>query len=401
SPEQARGETQSLTAAADVYGIGAVLYELLTTEKPFSGDSMIEVLKKVVEQPLKAPLGIERDLGVIVMKCLEKAPGARYATAAALADDLEKWLHGEPISARPAGRVERMVKWVRRSPYKAALFALGAVSLISWAALGLLLVPKPPGYEPGGDFIQARAGRPVDVLRLIEIVNPTVLTVWRKEGSAFIGQKSGRHIGLSMPIHSTGDYDLNIDFTLSEIENSGRRLMPLLVLPIGERSAQIMLGSSSGCRCVKCWTKGGEMPLETVPKAEHPIAPVSGLGMLKSQPLLTNGSAIFHHQLTADTPHQLAVQVRLLPKERASLTIMLDGAPFIQWEGPLVDLTDVDPERASKARARQFFFTVWNPEDYTIRYTRMIFTPLSENAWLRTPVLNSDAAEKDAKAGEK
>ena len=70
---------------------------------------MIEVLKKVVEEPPKAPQGIERDLGVIVMKCLEKAPGDRYGSAAALADDLERWQRGEPISAREAGVAERVV----------------------------------------------------------------------------------------------------------------------------------------------------------------------------------------------------------------------------------------------------------------------------------------------------
>jgi hypothetical protein len=400
SPEQARGETQTLTPAADVYGIGAVLYELLTGAKPFGGEGLVEVLKKVIDDPVPAPTGMDRDLRVIVMKCLEKEPAARYASATALADDLEKWLQGEPITARPTGRVERLFKWVRRSPYKAALFVLGAVCLISWFALASFLLPKPqdatvaaslppPGYAPGGDFIQAKAGRTVDVLRLIQIANPRVLSLWRKDGSALVGQQSNtQRIALSLPIHTRGNYDLQIDCTLSDLHaHAGRRTLPLLAMPVGDRYVQLVLGSASGCDCPLCLKKGKGKPLETTPKTEHPLGFVSGLQLINSQPLATNGTGVFHHQLTADTPHTLAVQVRLLPDAQGSFTATLDKQPFISWKGPLADLPFQGTPNSAPEEQKQFFFTVWNQIAYTIRYDRLLLTPLSDDAWLRMPVV--------------
>ena len=124
-PEQARGG--KLTTASDVYSFGAVLYQVLTRRPPFQGESVVETLRMVTEDPLDRLDLNDRDLETIVMKCLEKAPGDRYRSAAAVAEDLERWLNHETISARPATRTQRLRKWVRRKPALAAFWATAAL----------------------------------------------------------------------------------------------------------------------------------------------------------------------------------------------------------------------------------------------------------------------------------
>jgi tetratricopeptide (TPR) repeat protein/predicted Ser/Thr protein kinase len=137
-PEQASGRAKDLTRAGDVYGLGAVLYELLTANPPFAGGTTLETIRQVLEKEPRRPKlwnpKVDRDLEVICLKCLEKSPAARYSTAEALAEDLERWLRHEPIQARPSGVFDRGVKWVRRKPAIAgALAALAAaISIIVW-----------------------------------------------------------------------------------------------------------------------------------------------------------------------------------------------------------------------------------------------------------------------------
>src|SRR5437764_2526558 len=134
APEQAVGETRKLTSATDVYGLGAVLYQLLTGQPPFAGGTTYETIRLLLNTEPKKPRllnpKIDRDLSTICLKCLEKDPKRRYSSALALAEDLERWLKHEPISARHTGIFLRGRKWVRRNPTTAGLMA----SLIALAA---------------------------------------------------------------------------------------------------------------------------------------------------------------------------------------------------------------------------------------------------------------------------
>src|SRR2546423_10681572 len=134
APEQAAGETSKVGKATDVYGLGAVLYQLLTDHPPFAGGTTYETIKVLLEtdprQPRQLNPKIDRDLSTICLKCLEKDPQRRYPSALVLAEDLERWLKHEPIQARRTGIFARGKKWVQRNPTRALLTA----SLIALAA---------------------------------------------------------------------------------------------------------------------------------------------------------------------------------------------------------------------------------------------------------------------------
>jgi serine/threonine protein kinase/ABC-type phosphate/phosphonate transport system substrate-binding protein len=142
SPEQAAG--QRLSAASDTYSLGAVFYEMLTGVPPFRAATVLETLRLITDQQPRRPSAedpqIDRDLDTICLKCLEKNPGFRYPSAAALADDLERWLRQEPIRARPASAALRVGRWAQRNRLGATLilslfFGLtGAVCLLNLAA---------------------------------------------------------------------------------------------------------------------------------------------------------------------------------------------------------------------------------------------------------------------------
>src|SRR5436305_3961898 len=127
APEQAAGNNSQLTSATDVYGLGAVFYQLLTGQPPFAGGTTYETIKLLLDteprQPRLLNPKVDRDLSTICLKCLEKDPKRRYCSALALAEDLERWLKHEPILARRTGPFTRGTKWVRRNPTSALLAA--------------------------------------------------------------------------------------------------------------------------------------------------------------------------------------------------------------------------------------------------------------------------------------
>jgi serine/threonine-protein kinase len=142
APEQALGNNELVSAVTDVYGLGAVLYQLLTGQPPFAGGTTYETIKLLLDteprQPRVLNPKIDRDLSTICLKCIEKDPRRRYSSALELAEDLERWLKHEPITARSTGIFSRGKKWVRRNPTSALL----AASLVALAAAAGWIISK-------------------------------------------------------------------------------------------------------------------------------------------------------------------------------------------------------------------------------------------------------------------
>src|SRR5437667_405873 len=157
APEQAVGNNAAVSSVTDVYGLGAVLYQLLTGHPPFAGGTTYETIKLLLDTEPRQPRlwnpKIDRDVSTICLKCLEKDPKRRYSSALALAEDLERWLKHEPILARRTGPLMRGVKWVRRNPTTGLL----AASLIALAAAAGWIISK-------SDMIQKPATTGIAVL---------------------------------------------------------------------------------------------------------------------------------------------------------------------------------------------------------------------------------------------
>jgi WD40 repeat protein len=133
APEQAWGKVRELGPPVDIYALGAILYEALTGRPPFRGATQVETLDQVRSQEpvpaVRLQPRLPPDLDTICLKCLHKDPAKRYASAAALADDLRRFLDGLPIHARPAGLLERVVRWARRRPAAAALLVVTGLAM--------------------------------------------------------------------------------------------------------------------------------------------------------------------------------------------------------------------------------------------------------------------------------
>src|SRR6184192_3311411 len=158
APEQVNGSAGKLGPTSDVYSLGAILFDLLTGRPPFLGEHALKVIQQASEKP--APKlrtlvpGLDRDLETICAKCLEREPGARYRSAGALAEDLERWLEGRHIIARPVSPAARACRWTRRNPVVAGMAALlmvlgSTVGVMIWngemaippAASGIAVLP--------------------------------------------------------------------------------------------------------------------------------------------------------------------------------------------------------------------------------------------------------------------
>ena len=143
APEQAQGKSNTVGPAADVYALGAILYESLTGRPPFRSGTSVETIRQVIDDepvpPSRLNARVARDLETICLKCLSKEPAGRYPSAAVLAEDLRRFRRGEAITARAPGRAERLARWLRRRRSQAAVMAAGTLMAVGLVGGGLWL----------------------------------------------------------------------------------------------------------------------------------------------------------------------------------------------------------------------------------------------------------------------
>ena len=214
APEQAAGHAKELTAAADVYALGAVFYQMLTGEPPFAGGTTYETIRMVLETEPRNPRlrnpRVDIDLATVCLKCLEKDPKKRYETAEALAQDVERWLRHEPIHARRAGVITRSRKWVRRNPVLAAVTPLVAalvaiVAVLFWNNAGEQPLPAGIAVLPfenlsdGNESASFADGIQDDVLtKLAKIADLKVIS--RTSVTQYRGVRDIKKIGQALKV---------------------------------------------------------------------------------------------------------------------------------------------------------------------------------------------------------
>jgi serine/threonine protein kinase/WD40 repeat protein len=156
APEQAEGKSRMVGPSADIYALGAILYEMLTGRPPFQGDSLLDVLEQVRKgepvPPSQLLPKLPRDMETICLKALAHAPNSRYVSAGALAEDLEHFVNGEPIQARPISRLERLVRWCRRRPAQAGMILMAVILTMTLVTSSLLIAM----YSASREKIQRR-----------------------------------------------------------------------------------------------------------------------------------------------------------------------------------------------------------------------------------------------------
>jgi len=337
-PEQASGRVRELTTSGDIYGLGAILYELLTGQPPFNGRSPLETMRHVVERDPQRPRdlnpAVDSDLEAVCLKCLEKGPAARYSTAGAVADELERWQEHQPIHARRHRPWTLLGKWIRREPLLALMTLGTCVAVVLGLGIGFWQHDRAQLFAKLGFLARKEADE-----------SHAQLSLARANSMMRAGSRAEAVAVLAGALRRTPDHGAVVERLLTAV--SDVTAPPLAAYPM-VHGAPVVAGALSpderhlvtACRdgSLHLWDALRGRYLRFLPGAGDPVSEVAFsangltvLGFSRGKPLLVVRLATFRP--VAEGPSQLGVvEAWSLSREGRLLALILPGGRVSLWD---------------------------------------------------------------------